>query len=736
MRFEYRAAMLRRRPLFVLSIVLISFFGAPAGAKAANRGVRVAILDFEAAGTKTALSDLGPGLQAMLTTDLSQIKQIDIVERRKLSALRTEINFTKSRWADPKTALKVGSLAGATHVLFGTYTVVGTRLRIDCRLVALSGGKVESSVAVEGELDAFFEVAKDLGRKLLEAVSVAPAPKERAAFAKVQTSDLEALQKFSQGLILFDQSKYDDAIAALEAATKQDRTFDLAKTTLDDYRSMIEETTAKAESIRLAERVQRGQATDEKTRKLQEYAIALMRKANAKLPPKEKLAALWLFVSRAKDVSLDGAEGRVIFNTAQFTYFQEALKAWPLAPILPPVLSDFRWSLDFTVKSIDEDVKIIAAHWDDYANSKRTDTQRLESFIASLGLDTKGRGALLDSVQKAYDKLPPDSKDIALLLMRARLHRMNLDLETSTKLLLESKRRPGIDARALDEVAGELAVNQSVLEAQQKLPAGKLRDELLIFSLARDPDAKGRPIDVADLARTITDPSRLEETLGTFRKKFSAGSDDKGFIFVDGVALRVLGTASRNLSSGPRPSDFYRTDQLRYEGPASARFARLEVVLMNPGPPVEAFEASVRVTVNSSAPQDPKVPARTCLIFKMQNVDLPAFTDLASGIRKDVPANVKAACVSSQSAVEIVQGGVNSRNLAWISPLQILETVPMNQGKQPAVMKVRSAGKSVHVEVGEVILDHMFAEEGAGFWGIMFDGPVSTRVSDLKVTTR
>lgn len=127
-----------KRSLFIPSIVLIAILGFGAQVKAASRGVRVAILDFDAAGTKAEFSDLGPGLQAMLTTDLSQVKSIDIVERRKLSALRTEINFTKSRWADPKTALRVGSLAGATHVLFGT--CFNSLRAVSCRAVGLSPG--------------------------------------------------------------------------------------------------------------------------------------------------------------------------------------------------------------------------------------------------------------------------------------------------------------------------------------------------------------------------------------------------------------------------------------------------------------------------------------------------------------------------------------------------------------------------------------------------------------------
>src|SRR5262249_46066340 len=80
----------------------------------------------------------GAGLQSMLTTDLTAVTSIAVVERARLGELRKELKLSRSAWADPQTALRVGKLAGATHLVTGSFAIVGGKLRLDARVVAIA----------------------------------------------------------------------------------------------------------------------------------------------------------------------------------------------------------------------------------------------------------------------------------------------------------------------------------------------------------------------------------------------------------------------------------------------------------------------------------------------------------------------------------------------------------------------------------------------------------------------
>ncbi|HXU61458.1 MAG TPA: CsgG/HfaB family protein, partial [Polyangia bacterium] len=130
---------------------------APAGA------IRVAVTDFQPGGT-AADEDraLGAGLQSMLTTDLAASSHITVVERARLADLRKEMKLGHSAAADPATAVKLGRLAGATHLVTGSFTISGKQMRLDARVIDVATGRVALATDATGERDAFFELEKKI----------------------------------------------------------------------------------------------------------------------------------------------------------------------------------------------------------------------------------------------------------------------------------------------------------------------------------------------------------------------------------------------------------------------------------------------------------------------------------------------------------------------------------------------------------------------------------------------
>src|SRR5262249_61328273 len=88
----------------------------------------VAVLEFGNASADRDLDSLGKGLQSMVTTDLAQVPSFKLVERARLRDLEGELKLGRSGLVDNATAARVGKLLGATHLVAGTFTVVGNQM--------------------------------------------------------------------------------------------------------------------------------------------------------------------------------------------------------------------------------------------------------------------------------------------------------------------------------------------------------------------------------------------------------------------------------------------------------------------------------------------------------------------------------------------------------------------------------------------------------------------------------
>ncbi len=214
--------------------------------------VRLAVLEFQDASSDADHSALGKGLQSMLTTDLSKVPDAEMVERARLQEILDELELGESGKVDPATAAKIGKLSGATHLVDGSFTVVGATMRLDARLVEVESGEVVVGEAVEGERDAFFELEKDLVKVFVKGIGVELAPKDRAAIGRLHTADFEAFSEFSKGIALFDADRYDDAVAAMDRAIVRDGEFTLAKLTQQQYAEIIQRLDTKTDAMRVA----------------------------------------------------------------------------------------------------------------------------------------------------------------------------------------------------------------------------------------------------------------------------------------------------------------------------------------------------------------------------------------------------------------------------------------------------------------------------------------------------
>jgi len=214
-------------------------------------GLRFAVMPFDNAGG-AEFEALGVGLQSMVTTDLARARGVTVVERARLQDLLAEMELGQSGLVDPATAARAGRLVQATHVVVGSFTVVGDRMRLDARAAEVASGGVTFEASKTGEREAFFELEAAMVTELLAKVGAEVSARDRFAIGR-HTADFDVFTTFSQGVALFDAGRYAEARRTLEDASRRDPAFELAAVTLADIRKVQERAEAKARAARIAE---------------------------------------------------------------------------------------------------------------------------------------------------------------------------------------------------------------------------------------------------------------------------------------------------------------------------------------------------------------------------------------------------------------------------------------------------------------------------------------------------
>ena len=194
----------------------------------------VAISYFDNTSGLERYNPLSKGLADMLITDLSNIESIQIVEREKLEEIIQEQNLALTGIIDESKAAQVGKLLGAKLILTGSFLIMGETMRIDARLLDVSTGKVIMAKKIEGKKNSFFQLEKDLVKKLISTLDLKLTRGETRKINKVQTESFESFSAYSSGLDAFDNGEYVMAMKSMEEAVEFDEGFDIAWDKLDD----------------------------------------------------------------------------------------------------------------------------------------------------------------------------------------------------------------------------------------------------------------------------------------------------------------------------------------------------------------------------------------------------------------------------------------------------------------------------------------------------------------------
>lgn len=194
---------------------------------------KVAVLYFDNNTPNRQYDVLQKGLADMIVTDLSAVEQLQVVEREKLQSLIDELKLQRSKYFDPKTAQKLGKVAGAELAVTGAFAAIEPQMRIDIRMIEVATGKVVLAEKVTGDAKNFFDLQQELVDLFVKGLDV----KLRAsARGKSGATELDALLKYSQGVDAADKGDLKTASATLAEVIKDSPEFKLAK---DRYAELL-----------------------------------------------------------------------------------------------------------------------------------------------------------------------------------------------------------------------------------------------------------------------------------------------------------------------------------------------------------------------------------------------------------------------------------------------------------------------------------------------------------------
>lgn len=185
---------------------------------------------------------ISKALAEMLTSELSNVDAITLVEREQLEKTLKEMALGQSGLINDTAGPQVGQMLGANYLITGSYFVKRSKITITEKLLEVSTGKIISTGTVEGKTNDM----NDIVNKLLEQ-SIIGLQKINTTITASSTTrknapvELSTVNKYGEALDLVDNNKSDEAKTILSSITQKEPNFYFAKITLRDVQKRIAE---------------------------------------------------------------------------------------------------------------------------------------------------------------------------------------------------------------------------------------------------------------------------------------------------------------------------------------------------------------------------------------------------------------------------------------------------------------------------------------------------------------
>jgi tetratricopeptide (TPR) repeat protein len=193
---------------------------------AATPGPRntVAVMPFTFTGSDTSLKPIERGFAELVTTDLSRVSALTVVERERIQALLDEIALQQNGTA-AGTGVRAGKIIGAGRMVAGSIQQQGSTLQTDAFVTDMATTQPSAQTRDSRALDDLFTMEKQIVLGLVQNMGITLTVAERNAIEQRPTRSLAAFLAFSRGLELSDRGQFDAASRQFDNALRLDPSF-------------------------------------------------------------------------------------------------------------------------------------------------------------------------------------------------------------------------------------------------------------------------------------------------------------------------------------------------------------------------------------------------------------------------------------------------------------------------------------------------------------------------------
>ena len=258
------------RPIFILASVvalfIVAFFAIrsyfqPQPSSPVQRR-SVAVMYFENLSEDPSINWMQKGVVELLNAGLSRSQEVQVLDSQRLFDILRDMGKQEARTIDQKSASEVAKRADVKTMVLGNIIKVGSRIRIQSRIVDAASGEILHAAQADGDSDEdIFSIVASLTDEIQKYFQVRTEGEriDEIWLKDIMTNSVEAYRLFIEGREYLFRSDWEKAGKLYEKAVKIDPDFavcyvDLAAVNwnLEDYPAMND---AYRNALRLRDKV-------------------------------------------------------------------------------------------------------------------------------------------------------------------------------------------------------------------------------------------------------------------------------------------------------------------------------------------------------------------------------------------------------------------------------------------------------------------------------------------------
>ncbi|HEY4306418.1 MAG TPA: tetratricopeptide repeat protein [Gemmatimonadaceae bacterium] len=185
----------------------------------------VAVMPFQFTGADTSLRPIERGFAELVTTDLSRVSRLTVLERDRIQSLLDEIQLQQRQGVTAGTGVRAGKMLKVGRMVGGSIQQDGFQLRTNAVVTDVATASIGPTAQDSRSEDDIFTMEKNIVLTLLQNMGITPSTAERNAIEQRPTRSLAAFLAFSHGLELEDRGLYAEAAREFDRAVRLDPSF-------------------------------------------------------------------------------------------------------------------------------------------------------------------------------------------------------------------------------------------------------------------------------------------------------------------------------------------------------------------------------------------------------------------------------------------------------------------------------------------------------------------------------